>query len=160
MQPFELSGASSEAEFAAHVDALDADAARRAQLTDLLREDHPVYNQRGGATVSLMRGWVLVALARAPVSDEALHFVLEELDTGVDPYLVAAAARALRSYPHPGPALAPFVMRAIEQIRYHDDPVSFDEYGEYSPFRHEPSPRAVQDAGVARLSRPRRAAAD
>ena len=128
-----LSGASSEAEFAAHVDALDADAARRTQLIDLLREDHPVYDQRGGATVSLMRGWVLVALARAPVPDEALPFVLEELDTGVDPYLVAAAARALRSYPHPGPALAPFVMRAIEQIRYHDDPVSFDEYGEYSP---------------------------
>jgi protein SCO1/2 len=75
---------------------------------------------------------VLVALARAPVSDEALHFVLEELDTGVDPYLVAAAARALRSYPRPGPALAPFVMRAIMQIRYHDDPVSFEEYGEYS----------------------------
>jgi protein SCO1/2 len=141
MQPFELSGASSEAEFAAHVDALDADAnadhhvgaARRARLIDLLREDHPVYDQRGGATVSLMRGWVLAALSRAPVSDEALPFVLEELDTGVDPYLVAAAARALRSYPHPGPALAPFVMRAIEQIRYHDDPVSFDEYGEYSP---------------------------
>jgi protein SCO1 len=132
LQPFEPSSA---VEFSAHVDALDADAdaARRAQLIDLLREDHPVYNQRGGATVSLMRGWVLVALARAPVSDEALPFVLEELDTGVDPYLVAAAARALRSYPHPSPALTPFVMRAIEQIRYHDDPVSFDEYGEYSP---------------------------
>jgi protein SCO1/2 len=141
MQPFELSGASSEAEFAAYVDALDADAnadvtadaARRARLIDLLREDHPVYDQRGSATVSLMRGWVLAALARAPVSDEALPFVLEELDTGVDPYLVASAARTLRSYPHPGPALTPFVMRAIEQIRYHDDPVSFDEYGEYSP---------------------------
>jgi protein SCO1 len=133
MQPFELTGASSEAEFTAHVDALAADDARRTQLTDLLREDHPVYDQRGSATVSLMRGWVLVAAARAPVSDEALPFVLEELDTGIDPYLVAAAARALRSYPHPGPALTPFVMRAIEQIRYHDDPVSFDEYGEYSP---------------------------
>jgi protein SCO1/2 len=132
MPGFELSGASSEAEFAARVDALNADPAHRAQLLDLLREDHPVYNQRGGATVSLMRGWVLVALARAPVCDEALPFVLEELDTGVDPYLVAAAAQALRSYPHPGPALAPFVMRAIGQIRYHDDPVSLDQYGEYS----------------------------
>jgi protein SCO1 len=132
MHSLEPSGASSEAEFAAHADALAADPARRALLTNLLHEDHPAYDQRGGATVSLMRGWVLVALARAPLSDEALRFVLEELDTGIDPYLVAAAARALRSYPHPGPALAPFVMRAIGQIRYHDDPVSFDEYGEYS----------------------------
>ena len=46
-----------------------------------------------------MRGWVLLAMARAGVSDDALIFVLEELDTGVDAYLVAAAARALRSYP-------------------------------------------------------------
>ena len=79
-----------------------------------------------------MRGWVLVALARAEMSDEALPFVLEELDTGVDPYLVAAAAWALRSYPNPGSALAPFVMRAINQIRYHDDPVSFQAYGDYA----------------------------
>jgi protein SCO1/2 len=133
MPPLELSAASSEAQFAAHVDALAADAACRARLTDLLREDHPVYNQRGSATVSLMRGWVLVGLARGPLSDKALSFVIEELDTGVDPYLVAAAAWALRSYPDPGPALAPFVSRAIERIRYHDDPVSFDEYGDYSP---------------------------
>ena len=131
MQPVDLSAASSEEEFAGRVDALDADPGRRRLLLDLLREDHPVYDQRGGATVSRMRGWVLVALARAPLTDEALPFVLEELDTGVDPYLVAAAARAVRSYPLPGPALTPFVMRAIDQIRYHDDPVSFEDYGAF-----------------------------
>jgi protein SCO1/2 len=140
MHRCELSGASSEAEFAACVDALDAEAHDdRVRLIDLLREEHPVYDQRGSATVSLMRGWVLLALARAraggdALADQALSFVLEELDTGVEPYLVAAAARALRSCPSArrGPALTPFVMRAIERIRYHDDPVSFDAYGEYS----------------------------
>src|SRR5262245_24180735 len=108
----------SESEFAALVDALAADPDRREQLTDLLREDHPLYDQRGATTIVRMRGWVLLALARSEVSNAALLFVLEELDTGIDAYLVAAAARALRSYPHPTASFAPFVMRGLNQIRY------------------------------------------
>ena len=73
-----------------------------------------------------MRGWVLLALARAGVSDAALIFVLEELDTGIDAYLVAAAARALAVLPRPQRHLAPFVMRALTNIRYRDEPVSFE----------------------------------
>ena len=132
MQNVATASAQSEPQFAALVDALAADPDRREQLTDLLREDHPLYDQRGTATIVRMRGWVLLALARAGVSDAALLFVLEELDTGVDAYLVAAAARALRSYPRPTAALAPFVMRALTNIRYHDEPVSFENYGEYA----------------------------
>jgi protein SCO1/2 len=132
MQNVATAGAQSEPQFAALVDALAADPERREQLTELLREDHPLYDQRGTATIVRMRGWVLLALARAGVSDAALLFVLEELDTGVDAYLVAAAARALRSYPSPTPALAPFVMRALTHIRYRDEPVSFENYGEYA----------------------------
>ena len=134
--------AQSELQFAALIDALATDPARRDQLTDLLREDHPFYNQRGAATIVRMRGWVLLAMARAGVSDAALIFLLEELDTGVDAYLVAAAARALRSYPRPTEALAPFVMRALTNIRYRDEPVSFESYGEY----------AVSSAGTSPVS--------
>src|SRR5215216_1391447 len=119
----------SEDEFVGLVDALVADPKG---LLDLLREDHPFYNERGAATVVQMRGWVLLGLARAGVSDDALVFILEELDAGVDPYLVAAASCALRSYARPNPALTPFVMRALNQIRYHDDPVSFLAYADYS----------------------------
>lgn len=122
----------SEEEFAELIDALVADRERHHQLTDLLREDHPFYNERGAATIAEMRGWVLLALARTGVSDDALLFVLEELDTGVDPYLVATAACALRSYPAPNPAMAPFVMRALTHNRYRDDPVSFLAYADYS----------------------------
>jgi protein SCO1/2 len=132
MQDVALTGALTEPEFAELVDALAGDPDRRAQLTDLLREDHPLYDQRGTATTVRMRGWVLLALARAGVPDAALLFVLEELDTGTDPYLVAAAARALRSYPNPTAAFAPFVMRSLTNIRYHDEPVSFENYGEYA----------------------------
>ena len=121
----------SEPQFAALVDAL-ANSDQCEQLADLLRENHPVYDQRGAATIVRMRGWVLLALARAGVPDAALLFVLEELDTGVDPYLVAAAARTLRSYRSPGPAFAPFLTRALTNIRYRDEPVSFENYGEYA----------------------------
>ena len=132
MQNVATAGAQSEPQFAALVDALASDPDRREQLTELLREDHPLYDQRGTATTVRMRGWVLLALARSGVSDDALIFLLEELDTGVDAYLVAAAARALRSYPSPDASFAPFVVRAISNIRYHDEPVSFEGYGEYA----------------------------
>jgi protein SCO1 len=122
----------SEDEFAGLVNLLAADPVGSAQLMDLLREEHPVYDGRGTATVARMRGWVLLALARSGLSDQALIFVLEELDTGIDAYLVAAAARALRSYAQPNETLAPFVVRALNQIRYHDEPMSFESYGEYA----------------------------
>src|SRR5436305_14667440 len=97
----------SEDEFAGLVNLLAADPVRSAQLTDLLREEHPVYDGRGTATVVRMRGWVLLALARSGPSEQALIFVLEELDTGIDAYLAGAAARALRSYAQPDESLAP-----------------------------------------------------
>src|SRR5438552_18309079 len=121
--------AMSETQFAALVDELSSDQTRREELTELLREDHPVYDQRGAAATVRMRGWILIALTRVVLTDTALLFVLEELDTGSDAYLVAAAARALRSYPNPVPAFASFVMRAITNIRYHDEPVAVDHYG-------------------------------
>lgn len=140
MEDLVTTKAPSESAFADLVDSLAADPNRRKQLTDLLREDHPFYDQRGAATIVEMRGWVLLALARAEISDDELLFVLEELDTGVDSYLVAAAACALRSYPNPNSALAPFVLRALNQIRYHDDPVSFQSYGDYATSSSGTSP--------------------
>jgi protein SCO1/2 len=132
MRPVATTDVQSEPQFAALVDVLATDPGRCGQLTDLLREDHPIYCQRGATTVVRMRGWVLLALARAGVSDAALIFVLEELDTGIDAYLVAAAARALRSCQNPSDNLAPFVMRALTNIRYRDEPLCFEHYGEYA----------------------------
>ena len=132
MQCCAATGVQSEPDFAGLVDVLAGDPAHHEQLMTLLREDHPVYAGRGTAAIVRMRGWVLLALARTALSDNALVYVLEELETGIDAYLVAAAARALRSCPRPTEALAPFVMRAITNIRYRDEPVSFAGYGEYA----------------------------
>jgi len=102
------------------------------ELIDLLREDHAFYDQRGTTTIARMRGWVVLALTRNNLPDPALPFVIEELDTGVDAYLVAASAFALRSHPAPSAAFAPFVVRAITNIRYRDERVSLETYGGYA----------------------------
>lgn len=120
----------SEAQFAELVDALAADPGQHQLLASLLREDHPLYSQRSAAATVRMRGWVLLALARTGVSDRELPFLLEEFDAGTDAYLVAAAARALRSYAHPNAGFASFIMRALTNIR--DEPLSFENYGEYA----------------------------
>jgi protein SCO1 len=119
-----------EDQFAALVDALAAND-RGDTLTALLAEDHAVYDQRGTGAIVRMRGWVLLALGRGTLPPAALIFVLEELDTGHDGYLVAAAARALRAGA-PRAEFAPFVMRAIGNLRFRDDPIAFDEYGAYA----------------------------
>jgi len=100
MPPVETNRALTEEEIAAQVDSLATDL-RHSELAALLREDHPFYEQRSTAAVVRLRGWILLALARAGITDDTLHFVLEELDNGLDPYLVAAAARALRAPPAP-----------------------------------------------------------
>jgi protein SCO1/2 len=114
------------------VESLIDDPNQHAELIKLLGEDHAVYDQRGTATVNRMRGWILLALARKELPEAALPFVLEELDTGVDAYVVAAAAAALRTYPERNPAFAPFLVRAISNIRYRDDNISLEAYGGFA----------------------------
>src|SRR5688572_7817476 len=129
-----------EERFAAMVDALAGDPDGHDRLLELLREDHPFYAERGTTSTVRMRGWILETLARAGVTDDALLFVIEELDTGIDPYLVAAAARALRAYPRPSAAFAPLVIGALNNIRYRDERVSFESYGAYAIGRSGTTP--------------------
>jgi protein SCO1/2 len=122
----------SEAQFAALVAELGTDPARRDQLTDLLNEDHPIYGQRGTGAIIRMRGWVLLAFQHLGLPRPALIYVLEELDNGRDAYLIAAAARVLRSSAEANPEMARFLIRAITNVRDHDDIVCLRNYGGYS----------------------------
>ncbi len=145
MTPAMLDQTTSEQDFAACVRNLIADfpgtdaahsrrhaAAARAELVALLREAHPVYKDRGSGAIVRMRGWILLALERVGVTDEELVYVLEELDNGHDPYLVAAAARALRSYPHPRVSFVSVVQKALATIRYSDEAVTLHHYSGYA----------------------------
>ena len=130
----------SEKEFASLVDSIVDRNEGAEQLIEFFQENHSVYDQRGTPAVVRMRGWVMLALSKVGLPESALIYVLEELETGVDPYLVAAAARALRSYPERLPRFAPFLITAISNIRYHDEPLDFGSYGAYSDSGSDTSP--------------------
>lgn len=133
MPPPDLNGALPEPDFAAWVEELGRSPEGAAPLLDLLQEPHPVYQERSTQAIVRMRGWLLVTLARGVLPAAALPFVLEELDTSLHPYLVAAAARALRSHPEPNATFGPFLLRALKNIRSHDEPISFARYADYEP---------------------------
>ena len=120
----------SEDQFAVLVDSLARNGDAGA-LTSLLRESHAIYDQRSTAAIVRMRGWILLALAQVGLPPDGVIFVLEELDAGHDGYLVAAAARALRSSA-PRAEFAPFILQAVGNMRYRDDAVAFDSYGAYA----------------------------
>jgi protein SCO1/2 len=122
-----------ELDFARYVDALADDPRRRDELIALGREDHEAYAGHGAAAVVRMRGWLLNALARTRVCETAELYALEELETAVEPYLVAAAARLLRQSDAPRASFAPIVLQAIANVRYRDAPVGFAGYATNEP---------------------------
>ncbi|MBT2327084.1 SCO family protein [Variovorax paradoxus] len=118
-----------ERDFAQMVDALDELPTRQFELIALLSEAHHVYRQRSASAVARMRGWTLLAIARQPLPDAAMVYILEEFETGRSPYSVACAARALRSAPSPTPTMAIFLLHAAANIRGTDDYVDLVRYG-------------------------------
>jgi len=78
-----------------------------------------------------MRGWILLHLD-ADADSQHLLFLLEELQTGIHPYTVAAAARSLRQLSRKSPALADYLLQALKNIRYNDEPLDLESYGQYS----------------------------
>jgi protein SCO1/2 len=127
-----------EMRFARMVDALASGPAAEHNLLDLLREDRSEYSERNSSAVARMRGWILLALSRRQISDAALPFVLEELQSGTDPYLIATASRALRTYPLPNPFLTPVVLHALRNAPA--EPISFSGYGQYALEDSETTP--------------------
>lgn len=85
-----------EADFKNAVDQFVAGVGRADTLLALLDERHPCYEDKGAAAIARMRGWALLALAHGPSPwPEARDLVVEELESGIAPYLIAAAARVL-----------------------------------------------------------------
>lgn len=118
----------SEESFAALVDEIGREPSGRHRLASMLAERDALYAGRSTNAVIRMRGYLLAAFAQAGLPEEALPFVLEELESGRDAYLVAAAARALRGLDRPRAQVAPFLLEAIQNITFADDAVSFDGY--------------------------------
>jgi protein SCO1/2 len=110
------------------VDAVKRDPRCRDSLVELLPERISLYAGRSTNATIRMRGYIIAAFEQAGLPDTAMPYVLEELESGRDAYLVAAAARAIRGLDGPTDHAVPFLLKAIENIKYSDDAVSFDSY--------------------------------
>jgi protein SCO1/2 len=97
-------------------------------LLSLLREDAAIYHGRGTVDAERLRAFVLECVTRAGLAQEALPYILEELETGTDPYPVAAAARAARHLTARPPETAALLSHAMERIRHLDQFVCLDRY--------------------------------
>lgn len=131
MTAFTLTADATEADFVDCVEQLVI-AGDTPHLSELISEEHSVYSQKSTAATARMRAWILIGFSRVGLCDRSLIYAVEELDTGIEPYLVAAAAVALRSYPSKEPSFSRYLLHAIANIRLQDEPVSFERYGVYS----------------------------
>jgi protein SCO1/2 len=109
----------------AAIDAIPRRPMTAAQLVALLTENSPIFAGRGTNETERLRGHILARFEEAGLPDEGMPFVLEELETGRNPFAVAGAARALRRAPTI-PAEAPaLLIAALKRLRSGDDVVSF-----------------------------------
>ena len=99
--------------------AIDAESGE--DLVPLLEETAPLYAGKSARRAARIRGYLLAALAQASTPDEALPFVLDELENGRDPHAVGGAAVAVRGIRDPGSDLTGYLLAALRNIRHRDD---------------------------------------
>jgi protein SCO1 len=118
----------SEDRIAELVDAVKVSPDQRDALVELLPEQHPIYLGRGTNQTIRMRGYILAVFEQVGLPEQALPYVLDELENGREAYLVAAAAKAIRGLQNPSDEVVPFLFKAINNIRYMDDALTFEQY--------------------------------
>lgn len=101
---------------------------RRGRILDLLSERHPMYTGRSSNSVTLLRGYLLAAFEDSGLPEEALRYVLDELQNSRDAYGVAAAAMAVRGLGKPTGLVVPYLVAAIRNVQHHDDHVTFESF--------------------------------
>ena len=97
----------------------------------LLEERHPVYQGLDSATVIRIRGSLIRSISKRVLPQDALPFVLEELESAFDPWLTSVAAAALRKYPEPSSRFVQPLLEAIIYIRSSNDITCLSNYGGY-----------------------------
>jgi protein SCO1/2 len=100
--------------------------ARREELVAMLDEGSPIYQHLGSGEAERIRGFVLASFEKVGLPDSALPFVLEELETGINPYTVAAAARAVRGARRISEETFALLVSAAVRIESNDDYVQYD----------------------------------
>ena len=135
----ELNDSTSEFDLGAWVDEVKQAPELRGRLVDVLPESHFLYKNRGTNTMIRMRGYVMAAFEKVGLPESAIPFIVDELENGRDAYLVASAAKAVRGSDIPGHMFIPFLVKALQNVRYEDEALSFDEYAPTWPVENHTS---------------------
>ena len=114
------------AEIAATVVAIRRAPSRREELVALLAEQSPIYRGLSAGAAERLRGFILASFEKAGLPPSALPFVQEELQTGINPYTVAAAAKALRGTSEISDDIFALLVAAAERIAGNDDNVQYE----------------------------------
>jgi protein SCO1/2 len=117
-------------EIAATIDALRRAPRSGDELATLLPEHLPIYDGHSSAEVTRLRGYLLAAFADTGLPDAALPYAIEALESGDEPYEVAAGAIALRGRADAVPCL----VRALQRLAGADATVSFASYDPRWPY--------------------------
>src|SRR5712691_10818479 len=128
MNALAFTGATSVDEVVAYIETIRRMPALRDDLVGLLAEQSPVYAGRSTNEAERLRGYVLASFETTGLPLAALPYVYEELESGRNPYTVAAAAKAVRGAPSPPESVVPLLVQAVERICSADDAVWFDSY--------------------------------
>jgi cytochrome oxidase Cu insertion factor (SCO1/SenC/PrrC family) len=78
-------------------------------LTGLLREDHPIYNNKTPIDVNQFRSFLLSSLSNFPPNDELYKYVKSELLFADHSINIAAAAKTARNFPGKSSELIPLM---------------------------------------------------
>jgi len=129
------------ADILADVDGLRWLPNQQERFVALLAEQSPIYAGRSTGDAERLRGYLLASFESMGLPPSAMPFVIEQLESGLNPYVVAAAAKALRGAGDISGLIALLLLAAIDRIRGSDDVVCFDFRGD----------RGVQDAPTTAL---------
>jgi protein SCO1/2 len=107
-----------------------------------LKENDPLYQDRGPKEVERLRGYILSSLSQIGIDDKIIPVLNAELSFGYHPYVVAAAARVSGMVDNPQHVslLVPLLTRYLEDT-YKDDYVDLDNYGNFWPLKKPTSVR-------------------
>ena len=123
-----LANDSSEEALVEVIDFIKQYPAYKKSLVPFLYHQHSFFNGRSTNETIRIRGYLMSSFEQIGLPEKALPFVLEELATSHNAYMVAAAAIAIRGLSSPRAYLAPYLIKAMNNVRTFDDAVSFDTY--------------------------------
>ncbi len=96
-----------------------------AHLVGLLAEQSPIYAGRSSRDAERLRGQLMAGFETYGLPEAAVPIVIEQLETGIAPYPIAAAAKALRGARDISPSVVALLVDCIERLRGCDDVVRF-----------------------------------